>query len=133
MTSQEQSTRPVARVLRESFIAFFQRDGQEVALRLLDELAYQFTCEGRGDYLMGADVDGVGAIDRSEILGAVGDLRQAADQLRESTQAMTEAASEDRETLRMTLAIADASAAVQPLADQLDAALAHFLAAQPEA
>jgi hypothetical protein len=36
---EQKSTRPTARVLRESFVAYFQRDGQEAALRLLDELA----------------------------------------------------------------------------------------------
>lgn len=40
MADQEKSTRPpIARVLRESFVASFQRDGQEAALRLLDDLA----------------------------------------------------------------------------------------------
>ena len=125
MADQEKCTRSTARVLRESFIAVFQRDGQEAALRLLDDLAYQFTCEERGDYLMADEDD---AIERSEALGAIGDIRQAADQLRESAQALTENASEDRELLRVALAIADASAEVQPIADRLDAALARFLA-----
>lgn len=120
------STRPVARVLRESFIAYFQRDGQEAALRLLDELAYQFTCECRGGYLMAKEGD---AITRTDVLGTVGDLRQAADQLKESAQALAEIGSEDREVMRITLAVADTSAAVQPIADQLDAALAVYLAA----
>jgi hypothetical protein len=126
MPDREQSTRTFARCLRESFIAFYQRDGQEAALRLLDELAYQFTCEMRGSYLMGKDEH---ALDRSEILGAAGDFRQAADQLRESAQGMAETANEDREVMRVTLALADTSAAVQPLADALDAAVARYLAA----
>jgi tRNA U34 5-methylaminomethyl-2-thiouridine-forming methyltransferase MnmC len=124
MADREKSTRPTARVLRESFIAYFQRDGQEASLRLLDELAYHFSCEERGSYLMGkAD----GAIERSEVLGAARDLRQAAEQLRESAHALTENASEERELLRITLAIADADAEVQPIADRLDVALARFL------
>ena len=123
------STRPTARVLRESFVSYFQRDGQEAALRLLDELAHHFVCEKRGDYLMGEDDD---AIDRAEALGAAGDLRQAADQLRESAQGFTESGGGDRRTLRLALAVADASAAVQPLADALDAAVAAYLAAPEE-
>lgn len=114
----------VSPMLRESFIAIFQREGQESSLRLLAELAYQLACEGRGGYLMGKDDD---AITRTEVLGAAGDLRQAADQLKESARGLTENPNEDREALRMALAIADASAAVQPLADQLDAALARYL------
>lgn len=121
---EEKSTRPTARVLRESFVAYFQRDGQEAALRLLDELAYHFTCEERGDYLMGKDDD---AIDRAEALGAAGDLRQAADQLREAAQGFAEAGIGDRHTMRLALAVADASAAVQPVAAALDAALAAYL------
>jgi hypothetical protein len=128
MPDHEQSTRPVARVLRESFVSLYQRDGQEAALRLLDELAYQLTCESRGSYLMGEDQD---AIERSEVLAAAGDLHQAAEQLKESARALTENSSEDRELLRITLAVADASAEVQPIADRLDAALGRFLAAPP--
>lgn len=131
MPDHPQSTRPpVASALRESFIAFFQRDGQEAALRLLDELAYQFTCECRGSYTMAKEGDG---ITRSDVLAAAGDLRQAADQLRESAQGLAEVGHEEREAMRITLAIADASSAVQPIADQLDAALAVYLAARPEA
>lgn len=129
MPDQEKSTRPVALALRESFIALYQRDGQEAALRLLDELAYQFTCECRGSYIMAKEDDG---ITRSDVLAAAGDLRQAADQLRESAQGLAEAGHEEREAMRVTLAIADASAAVQPIADQLDAALAIYLAASAE-
>jgi hypothetical protein len=114
-------------MLRESFIGIFQREGQEPALRLLAELAYQLACESRGGYLMGEDDD---AIARSEVLGAAGDLRQAADQLKESARGLTENANEDREALRIALAIADASAAVQPIADQLDAALARYLGSE---
>ena len=123
-----QSTRPIARVLRESFIAYFQRDGQEAALRLLDELAHDFTCEERGDHLMAKDDQ---AINRSEALGATGDLRQAADQLRESARGFAEAGGGEPEVMRLALAVADASATVQPVADALDAALARYLAAPP--
>ena len=122
---EQKCTRPTARVLRESFVAYFQRDGQEAALRLLDELAYHFTCEERGSYLMAKDDD---AIDRAEALGSAGDLRQAADQLRESAQGFTESGGGNRRTLRLALAVADASAAVQPLADALDAAVTAYLA-----
>lgn len=101
---EEKSTRPVALALRESFIALYQRDGQEAALRLLDEMAYQFTCECRGGYIMAKEGDG---ITRSDVLAAAGDLRQAADQLRESAQGLVEAGNEDREALRVTVAIAD--------------------------
>lgn len=114
----------VSSVLRESFISYFQRDGQEVALRLLDELAHQFTCEERGDYLMGEADD---AITRAEVLGAVGDLRQAANALAEASRGLAEAVLEDREERRIALAIADTSAAVAPLADALDAALMRYL------
>lgn len=65
MADQEKCTRSTARVLRESFIANFQRDGQEAALRLLDDLAHQFTCEQRGDYLMGENDDSINAPKRS--------------------------------------------------------------------
>lgn len=130
---EEQSTRPVALALRESFIAYFQLPGQETALRLLDELAYHSVCEVRGDYLMPRERE-PGAPDpitRTDVLAAAGDLRQAADQLKESAQALAEIGSEDREVMRIALAVADTSAAVQPLADALDAALAHFLANEP--
>lgn len=126
---EEQSIRPIARVLRESFIAYYQRDGQEGALRLLDGLAYDFTCEERGKFLMASDDH---SIDRSEALGAAGDLRQAADQLRESAQGFTESGSGEAEVMRLALAVADVSAAVQPLADALDAAVARYLAAVGE-
>jgi hypothetical protein len=126
---EKKSTRPTARVLRESFIANFQREGQEAALRLLDELADQFTCEQRGDYLMGEDDD---AIDRSEALSAAGDLRQAAEQLRSSAQSFAESVGSDRRAMRLALAIADASAAAQPLADSLDSAVAAYLTTPPE-
>lgn len=130
MPDQSKSTRPpVARVLRESFVAYYQRDGQEAALRLLDELAYHFTCENRGGYLMAKDDD---SITRSDILGAVGDLRQAADQLAESTRSLAELGSEEREVMRIALALADASADVQPIADRLDAAFARYVAGVAE-
>lgn len=126
MADQEQSTRPVARVLRESFISFFQRDGQEASLRLLDDLAYTFVCESRSDNITADDNE---AITRSDVLSAAGDLRQAADQLKESRQSLVEACSDDPEVLRVVVAIADACEVVRPLADQLDAALARYLAA----
>lgn len=72
------------------------------------------------------------SINRSEALGSAGDLRQAADQLRESAQGFAEAGGGDRRTMRLALAVADASAAVQPLADALDAALATYLSAPAE-
>lgn len=124
---EEKSTRPVARVLRESFVSYFQEEGQEAALRLLDELAYQLMLEGRSDYLMPEGERD--HITEADARAAAGDLRQAADQLRESTQGLAEAGHEDREAMRITVAIADASAAVQPVAEQLDAALAVYLAA----
>jgi hypothetical protein len=126
MPDREQSTRPVASCLRESFIAFYQRDGQEAALRLLDELAYQFTCECRSGYIMAKEGDG---ITRSDVLAAAGDLRQAADQLRSQRKGWPRRATRSWSAMRVTLAIADASAAVQPIADQLDASLAVYLAA----
>lgn len=131
MPDQEKSTRPpVARALRESFISYFQEDGQEAALRLLDGLAYHLMMEGRSEYLMPEGMRDF--ITEADVLAAVGDLRQAADQLRESAQGLAEAGHEEREAMRVTLAIADASAAVQPIADQLDAALARYLAAPEE-
>jgi hypothetical protein len=115
----------VSPMLRESFIAFFQQHGQESALRMLAELAYQLALEGRRNYLMANDEH---ALERTKVLSAAGDLRQAAEQLRESARSLAEnSSSEHREVLRVTLAIADASAAVQPIADQLDAAVARFL------
>jgi hypothetical protein len=117
----------VSPMLRESFLSIFQREGQEASLRLLGELAYQLVCEGRGGYLMGQDDD---AITRTDVLGAVGDLRQAADQLAESTRSLAEIGSEEREVMRIALAIADASAAVQPIADQLDGALARYFGSE---
>lgn len=86
------------------------------------------TCESRGSYLMGEDQH---SIERSEVLAAAGDLHQAAEQLKESARALTENSREDRELLRITLAVADASAEVQPIVDRLDTALARFLAAPP--
>jgi hypothetical protein len=130
MPDQEQSTRPVARALRESFIAYFQEEGQEAALRLLDGLAYQLMLEGRSDYLMPEGERD--HITEGDVLAAAGDLRQAADQLRESAQGLAEVGHEEREAMRITLAVADASAAVQPIADRLDAALAAYLAAASE-
>jgi hypothetical protein len=108
MADQPQSSRPpVARVLRESFISNFQEEGQEAALRLLDGLAYQLMPEGRSDYLM--PEGGRDYITESDVLAAAGDLRQAADQLKESVQGLVEAGHDDREALRITVAVADAS------------------------
>lgn len=132
MPDQEKSIRPpVARVLRESFLSLFHFPDQEAALRLLDEVFYHLTLEGRNDHLMPKEhaPGRPDPITRGEVLAAAGDLRQAADQLRESAQGMMEACHENREGMRAAVAIADASAAVQPIADQLDAALAVYLAA----
>lgn len=119
--------REVSPMLRESFLAIFQQEGQAPALRLLGELVYQLACESRGGYLMAKD-DEDDAFTRADVFGAVGDLRQAAEQLQEGAKALAEIGSERREVMRVALAVADASAAVQPIADQLDAALAVYLA-----
>lgn len=49
------------------------------------------------------------------------------DQLAEVARDLDEAGCGGRETVRVVLAIADALAVVQPIADHLDAALATFL------
>jgi hypothetical protein len=114
-------------MLRESFVSLFQRDGQEAALRQLGELAFQLACECRAGYLMDKRAD---SITRSEVLGAVGDLRQAAAALAKASRGLAESGSEEREVMHIALAIADASAGVAPLADTLDAALARFLGSE---
>lgn len=133
MADQSKSTRPaVSEVFRESFLSIFERPEHEAALRVLGGVAHDLAWEGKNLILARRG----SKRDESMIAqarGAVGDLRQAAEQLRESAQALAEIGSEEREVLRITLAVADTSAAVQPLADQLDAALASFLTRLPEA
>lgn len=117
---------PVSPMLRESFVSFFQREGQEGALRLLGELAYHLACEGRGQYLMGADDR---AITRSEVVGVAGDLRQAAEALADAAKSLGDGG-DDAEQVRVLLACADAAKLVAPIADTLDAAVARFLGSE---
>lgn len=125
---EEQSTRPaVSPVFRESFLSYFERPEHEAALRLMAEVADTLVSEGR-DYL---DMKGIGTWHQL-IRGAVGDLRQAADQLAEVARDLDQAASGGREVARAMLAIADATTEVEPIAARLDAALAHYLTASAE-
>jgi hypothetical protein len=69
---------------------------------------------------------------RELVTGAVRDLRQATNMLKEAARDMDEAASGGREVVRVMLAISDAFTEVEPIAARLDAALAVYLAAPPE-
>jgi hypothetical protein len=126
-TEQPQSPSPpaVSSVFRESFIAVFDRDDHEASLRLLGELAHDLVFESRELLESGKPGD---FIWRGDIRGAIGDLRQAADQLADVARDIDEAGSGGRNTVRALLAIADASAEVAPIAARLDAALAAYLA-----
>lgn len=114
----------VSPVLRESFISVFQREGQETALRLLAELAYDLACEGRGSFMMGDDDL---AITRSQVVGVAGDLRQASEELADAAKSLGDGG-DDPEQVRVLLACADAAKLVAPIADALDAAVLAFLA-----
>jgi hypothetical protein len=118
----------VSSIFRESFVAFFEQPEQEAALRLLAELARGIIGEGRDHFLR---VDSpLDTITRQSSRGAVGDLRQAANELAEVARDLDDA--NDREGTRMLLAIADAAAEVEPIAARLDAMLARYLVASAE-
>lgn len=124
-TEQPQSPSPpvVSEVFRESFLTFFERPEHEAALRLLDPLAYTLVCEGR-DHVDTPESD----VWRQAIRGSVGDLRQAANQLKEAARDLDEAGGGGRRVVRAMLAISDAFTEVEPIAARLDAALAAYLA-----
>lgn len=126
-TDVPQSPSPpvVSEVFRESFIAIFDRDDHEASIRLLAELAHDLVFESRELLESGKPGD---FIWRADIRGAVGDLRQAANQLADVARDLDEAGSGGRSTVRAMLAIADASAEVAPVAARLDAVLAAYLA-----
>lgn len=130
MADQEQSTEQplskVSEVFRESFIAIFERPDHEAALRVVAEVVQDVVFEGR-NALLTAESRG-NTITRQSCRGAVGDLRQAANRLAEVARGIDEVGIE-RETVRMVLAVADAAAAVEPIAARLDAALAAYLTA----
>lgn len=120
------STRPpksaVAEIFRESFLVVFERTEDETAFRHVAGILHDVLCEGRSAIAAGVDIW------QQSIRGAIGDFRQGVDQLADAARDLDEAGSGGRETVRIVLAIADALV-VQPLADQLDAALAAYLAA----
>jgi hypothetical protein len=106
----------------------FERPEHEAALRLLAEVAREIIGEGRDQFLrLESKLD---TITRQSCRGAVGDLRQAANELAEVARDLNEAS--DRESTRIMLAIADAAAEVEPIAARLDAMLARYLVASAE-
>jgi hypothetical protein len=127
--STEQSPYLVSNVFRESFLAIFERTDHEAALRLLGGLAHDLVFESR-ELLEASDRSGE-PIWRADIRGAIGDFRQAADQLKDVARDLDEAAG-GRELVRVMLAIADAATEVEPIAARLDAALAAYLTARGE-
>lgn len=127
--STEQPQYPVSNVFRESFLAVFERTDHEAALRLLGGLAHDLAFESR-NLLEATDRSGE-PIWRVDIRGAIGDLRQAADQLKDVARDLDEAAG-GRELVRVMLAIADAATEVEPIAARLDAALATYFTAPGE-
>lgn len=125
--STEQPLSKVSEVFRESFITIFERPDHEAALRLVAEVAQDLVWEGRKVLLT---VESRGEpITRQSCRGAVGDLRQAANRLADVARGIDEVGIE-RETVRMMLAVADAAAAVEPIAARLDAALVAYLTGQ---
>jgi hypothetical protein len=124
---QSPSPPPVSEVFRESFLAWFVRPEHQSALRLLGDLAGNVLCEAR-DYIDTPE----SSVWRETIFGAIRDLRQAADRLKEAARDMDEAASGGREVVRVMLAISDAFTEIEPIAARLDAALAVYLAAPEE-
>jgi hypothetical protein len=130
-TEVPQSPSPpvVSEVFRESFIAIFDRDDHAGAIRLLGKLAHDLVFESR-ELLESPGKPG-DPIWRADIQGAIGDLRQAANQLADVARDLDEAGNGGRHTVRVMLAIADATNEVAPIADRLDAALAAYLASPP--
>ena len=128
MADQEQSTEQplsqVSEVFRESFVALFERPDHEAALRVVAEVVQDVVFEGR-NALLTAERSRETNIRRS-CRGAVGDLRQAANRLADVARGIDEVGTE-RETVRMVLAVADAAAAVEPVAARLEAALLAYL------
>lgn len=126
--STEQPQHKRSEVFRESFLGYFERPKDEAAMRRVGELVHDLACEGR------ALLEGKEKADiwRTSIRSAVGDFQQGVDQLAEMARDLDEAGSGGRETVRIVLAITDALALVEPIADSLDAALAAYLAAEPE-
>lgn len=127
---QPQSSSPpdVSEVFRESFLTFFERPEHQAAVRLLAPLAYTLICESR-DHVDTPDSD----VWQQTIRGSVGDLRQAANQLKEAARDLDEAGGGGRHVVRAMLAISDAFTEVEPIAARLDAALIAYLATpEPE-
>lgn len=120
---------PFSDVFRESFLAVFERADHEGALRLLGGLAHDLVFESRN--LLDDDQQPGDPIWRADIRGAIGDLRQAADQLKEVARDLDDAGG-GRELVRVMLAIADAATEVAPISARLDTALAGYLAAPRE-
>lgn len=119
----------VSNVFRESFLSIFERADHEAAVRLLGALAHDLAFESR-NLLEATDRSG-DPIWRADIRGAIGDLRQAADQLKDVARDLDEAGG-GRELVRVMLAIADAATEVEPIAARLDAALVAYLASPRE-
>lgn len=121
---------PTSNVFRESFLAVFERADHEAALRLLGGLAHDLVFESRN--LLDDDERGGDPVWRADIRGAVGDLRQAAAQLKDVARDLDEAGGGGRELVRVMLAVADAATEVEPIASRLDAALTAYLATPGE-
>jgi hypothetical protein len=128
MADQEQSTEQplsqVSEVFRESFIVLFERPDHEAALRVVAEVVQDVVFEGRNALLTAQSRRETNI--RRSCRGAVGDLRQAANRLAEVARGIDEVGTE-RETVRMVLAVADAVAAVEPIAARLEAALLAYV------
>lgn len=121
---------PTSNVFRESFLAVFDRADHEAAMRLLGGLAHDLVFESRN--LLEDDSQNGDPVWRADIRGAIGDLRQAADQLKDVARDLDEAGGGGRELVRVMLTIADAAIEVEPIAARLDAALAAYLATPGE-
>lgn len=121
---------PTSNVFRESFLAVFERADHEAALRLLGGLAHDLVFESRN--LLDDDERSGDPVWRADVRGAIGDLRQAADQLKEVARDLDEAGGGGRELVRVMLMIADAATEVEPISARLDAALGRYLAAPRE-
>lgn len=112
-------------VFRESFLLLFEEREPEVALRALDRTINAVVWEGK-DALETGHAEPFFL--RREASGAIGDLWQAIESIA-NLGSWIEAAELKREEARLSIAAGDVAAALEPLAERLDAALAAYLAA----
>jgi hypothetical protein len=129
MADQAQSTdRPLSNVFRESFLALLEQPEHEAAFRVVGDLLRDLAYEGRRLLTSKADD---GSSTRRSVHGATGDVLQAVEQLADLGR-LVEEASLSREESRLLLAVGDAAADLQPIAEHLAAAFAAFAAGADE-